>query len=185
MPARGPIPNRPTRSVASRRGGQAVGVLVIAVLAALIGWLAHTPGTRTVTRTVEQPPATIHQDTSTGALAAVAVALNEAASGPPHSGRGELNYSGDLLYRIKQYSSSSALIETWHFAIAAGNPLGVISDWSLTDVRAEWDGAEWRANGRMQTAVADATPPANGTTGQASRSFGALLSDFRRFPGAP
>lgn len=185
MPARGPIPNRPARSVASRSGARAVGVLLIAVLAALIGWLVHTPGTRTVTRTVKQQPATVHQDTPAGALAAVAAALNGAASGPPHSGHGELNYSGDLLYRIKQYSPSSAVIETWHFAIAAGNPLGVISDWSLTDVRARWDGTQWRANGRLQTVVADATPPANGTTGQASRSFGALLSDFRRFPGAP
>lgn len=187
MSGRGPIPNRPAHSGVSRRGGLAAGALVIAVVAGLIGWLAHThtPGTRTVTRTVQQSPASIHQDTRAGALAAVASALNGAASGPPHSGHGELNYSGDLLYRIKQYSSNAALIETWHFAIAAGNRLGVISDWSLTDVRAKWDGTEWRANGRMQTAVADATPPANGTTGQASRSFGALLSDFRRFPGAP
>ncbi|MGH3261030.1 MAG: hypothetical protein ACRDNS_03440, partial [Trebonia sp.] len=104
---------------------------------------------------------------------------------PPRTGHGELNYSGDLMYRVKQYSPNSAVIETWHFAIAAGNPLGVISDWSLSDVRATWDGAEWRADGRMQTKVADATPPANGTTGEASRAFGGLLSDFRRFSGAP
>lgn len=185
MAARGPVPNRPTRSVASRRGGQAVGVLVIALLAALAGWLAHSPSTRTVTRTVVQPPATVHQHTPAGAVAAAAVALNQAASGPPHNGHGELNYSGDLLYRVKAYSPDSAVIETWHFAIAAGNPLGVITNWSLTDVRAAWDRTEWRADGRTQTDVADATPPANGTTGAASRAFGALLSDFRRFPGAP
>jgi hypothetical protein len=186
MPAvRGPIPNRPQRRLALLAAGRRAATMAALLLAGLIGWSLHSPGTKTVIRTIQRPPATIYQDTPAGAVAAAARALNQAASGPPQSGHGELNYSGDLLYRVKQYSPSSAVIETWHFAIAAGNPLGVISDWSLSDVQAQWTGSEWRADGRMQTQVADATPPPNGTTGERSRAFGALLSDFRRFPGAP
>ena len=68
--ARGPIPNHPERRITPPISGRTAGTIALALVAALIGWLAHRPGTKTVTRTIEAPPATIYQHTQAGAVAA-------------------------------------------------------------------------------------------------------------------
>ena len=43
--ARGPIPNRPERRITPPVSGRTAGTIALVVLAALIGWLAHSAGT--------------------------------------------------------------------------------------------------------------------------------------------
>jgi hypothetical protein len=187
-----PVPNRPP-GLAVPRPPRRLGWLLalLAVLAAgVLGWVLH--GSRTVTRTrlVAQPPATIYQHTPAGAVAAVQGALAQIGSRPPirpargtTPGPGQVNSTWHLLYRVISYSPAQAVIQTWSFSLAAGYGY-TAQDWSLNDTGVTWRDGRWVSD-RQPTTVADATPPAMNTTGTRDQSFGALLSRFRRFPGAP
>ena len=119
--ARGPIPNRPERGIALPVSGRTVGTIALALVSALIGWLAHSPGTKTVTQTTEQPPATIYQHTQAGAVAAAEANLVHAETsclqgfercqspaayslGPDGGGL------WSLAYRIKAYTPATAVV---------------------------------------------------------------------------
>jgi hypothetical protein len=189
--ARGCIPNRPPRRIALPTAGRIAGVAVLALVAALIGWLAHSPGMKTMTRTVEQPPATIYQHTPGGAVAAVQTSLARIGSRPPirpargtTPGPGRINTTWNLLYRVLSYNPAQAVIQTWSFSLAVGYG-DTAQDWSLNDTGVTWRAGRWIAD-RQPTGVAEnVTPPAMDTTGARDHSFGTLLSGFRRFPGAP
>jgi hypothetical protein len=197
--ARGPIPNRPSRRIALWVGGRRAGAIAMALIAALIGWLAHTPATKTVTRTVEQQPATIYQDTPAGAVAAVQTffaqtAQQQAPPPAPRNGPGELTENWQLGWRMKSYTPSKAMVETWGVVFEGGFGTSGQS-WLFNDVPVTWQGGRWVAGGpptswssgrRLVTvSSAGATPPADSTQGQEDAAFGRLLWSLRRFPGAP
>lgn len=197
--ARGPIPNRRERRVALPVSGRVAVTIALALGAALIGWLAHSPGTDTVTHTIEQPPATIHQDTPAGAVAAVQTffaqtARQQAPPPAPRNGLGKLTENWQLGWRMDSYTPSKAMVETWGVVFEGGfGDSG--QSWLFNDVPVTWHGHRWVAGGpptswsggrRLVTvASAGATPPADSTRGQADAAFGRLLWSLRRFPGAP
>lgn len=188
--ARGPIPNRPTRAIPVRPGGRAAATLILLVLAALIGWLVHSPGTKTVARTIALSPATIYQHTPAGAvaaaqsyLAALAAAPTPAGSPFPPNGPGRTAGDWSLGWRMKAYSSAAATVETWGVEFQAGfGTTGVT--WALRDVEVRWSGREWQQTGNVLIAPC-CSPPPDGAAGAPDRTFGELLSSLRRFPGAP
>jgi hypothetical protein len=197
--ARGPIPNRPNRRTALSPGGRRAGAIVMALIAALIGWLAHSPGTKTVTRTVEQPPATIYEDTPAGAVAAVQVFYAQTAqqqSPPPApvNGPGKLTEGWQLGWRMNSYTAAKAMVETWGVVLEGG--FGTSGQtWVFNDVPVTWQGGRWLAGApptswshgrRLVTGFSTgATPPADNTHGYRDVTFGRLLWSLRRFPDAP
>ncbi|MGA2014739.1 MAG: hypothetical protein ABSH51_30015 [Solirubrobacteraceae bacterium] len=197
--ARGPIPNRPDRRIALSVGGRRAGAIVMALIAALIGWIAHTPGTKTVTHTIKQAPATIHQDTPAGAVAAVQAffartAEQQAPPPAPRNGPGKVTESWQLGWRMTSYTPLKATVETWGVVLEGGFGTSGQS-WLFNDVPLTWQGGRWVAGGpptswskgrRLVTvSSAGATPPADSSRGGEDVAFGRLLSSLRRFPGAP
>ena len=141
------------------------------VLAALIGWLAHSAGTKTVTHTIEQPPATIYQHTQAGAVAAAEANLVQAETsclqgyercqspaayslGPDGGGL------WSLAYRIKSYTPTAAVIEAWQVGVAAGGKGLSQLAWQLADVPVTWTGTKWRERGQVSTNPQRANTPA-------------------------
>lgn len=194
--ARGPIPNRPPRRIALPSAGRIAGVAVLALVAALIGWLAHSPATKTVTRTTVQPPATIYEHTPAGAVAAAEASLVQAETscleglercqspaayslGPDRGGL------WSLAYRVKSFTPTVAMIEAWQVGVAAGGNGRSQLAWQLADVPVRWTGTEWREDGQVSTNPSGPMPPANGTSGPASETFARQIAGFRRFAGAP
>ena len=193
---RGPIPNRPQRGIALPVRGRTVGTIALALVSALIGWLAHSPGTKTVTHTIEQPPATIYQHTQAGAVAAAEANLVHAETsclqgfercqspaayslGPDGGGL------WSLAYRIKAYTPATAVVEAWQVGVAAGGKGPSQLSWQLADVPLTWTGAKWREEGQVSTDPSGPTPPPNQTSGPASDAFARAIASFWRFPGAP
>jgi hypothetical protein len=174
-------------------------VAVIALLAAgMVGWTIGRAGgqgttTRTVTRSVTAavPPPSVYEHTPRGAVAAAQAFFYRRAITPqtgalavtnPHPG--QVGGDWQLLYRVKSYTPQAAMIETWGLELSYGFGSSSL-DWSFIDVDVGWDGVRWLGPGGLTITPASATPPPNGTSGVADRSFGALLSPFQRFPGAP
>jgi hypothetical protein len=194
--ARGPIPNRPPRRIALPTAGRIARAAALGLVVALIGWLAHSPGTKTVTRTVVQPPATIDQHTPAGAVAAAEASLVQAETsclrgyercqspasyslGPDGGGL------WSLAYRVKSYAPSAAIIEAWQVGVAAGGKGRSQLAWQLADVPVRWTGTEWREDGQVSTNPTGPMPPPNGTSGPAAETFAREIASFRRFAGAP
>jgi hypothetical protein len=194
--ARGPIPNRPERRITLPVGGRTAGTIALVVLAALIGWFAHSAGTKTVTHTIEQPPATIYQHTQAGAVAAAQANLMQAETsclqgyercqspaayslGPDGGGL------WSLAYRIKSYTPTAAVIEAWQVGVAAGGKGVSQLAWQLADVPVTWTGTKWRERGQVSTNPSGPIPTPNGTSGSASETFAREIANFRRFAGAP
>lgn len=192
--ARGPIPNHPERRITPPVSGRTAGTIALVVLAALIGWLAHTAATKTVTR--EQPPATIYQHTQAGAVAAAQANLVQAETsclqgyercqspaayslGPDGGGL------WSLAYRIKSYTPAAAVIEAWQVGVAAGGEGLSQLAWQLAAVPVTWTGTKWRERGQVSTNPSGPIPPPNGTSGSASETFAREIANFRRFAGAP
>lgn len=193
----GPIPNRPARGTAWLARGRTVATLILLVLAALIGWLVHSPGTKTVTRTIAPPPATIYKHNQAGAVAAAEANLVQAETsclkgyercqspsayslGPDGGGL------WSLAYRVKSYSPTSAVIEAWQFGVDAGGG-GASSRlaWGLADVPVKWTGTEWRQEGQVSQTASGPTPPPDQTSGLRTQAFARTIASFWRFPGAP
>lgn len=199
MPARGPIPNRPERRLTPPARTRTAVTVALVLIAAVIGWLIRGPSTKTVTRTVQQPPATINQDTPAGAVAAVQVffAKTERQQSPPPAPvnrPGKLASEWQLGWRMKSFTTSKAVVETWGVALQGG--FGKSGQtWLFNDVPVFWQGGRWVAGspptswsaGRRLTTVISrgATPPADNTPGPADTAFGQLLWSLKRFPGAP
>jgi hypothetical protein len=194
--ARGPIPNRPERRITLPVSGRTAGTIALVLLAGLIGWLLHNPGTKTVARTVEQPPATIYQHTQAGAVAAAQANLVQAETsclpgyercqspaayslGPDGGGL------WSLAYRIKSYTPATAVVEAWQVGMAAGGKGPSQLSWQLADVPVTWTGAKWREEGQVSTDPSGPTPSPNQTSGPASDAFARAIASFWRFPGAP
>lgn len=187
-----PVPNR-RPGLAVPRPPRRLGwiLALLAVLAAgVLGWVLH--GSRTVTRTrlIPQPPASVYQHTPAGAVAAVQAVLAQIGGRPPvrpargtTPGPGQVNTNWNLLYRVKRYTPAQAVIQTWAFSLAVGYGY-TLQDWSFTDTSVKWRGGRWILDGQP-TIVAEGAPPPMNTTGARDQLFGALLSRFRRFPGAP
>jgi hypothetical protein len=197
--ARGPIPNHPERRIAVPAGSRAAGTIALALIAALIGWLVHTPGTETVTRTVPNLPATIYQDTPAGAIAAVQTYFSQTEQqqplppAPPNR-PGKMGEEWQLRWRMQSYTPSKALVQTWGVAFEGG--FGSSGQtWAFNDVPVSWQGGRWFAgepptswsNGRRLVTIDphSATPPADNTQGAEDAAFGRLLWTLRRFPSAP
>jgi hypothetical protein len=194
---RGPIPNRPPRRIVLPRAGRIARVAVLAVVAALIGWLAHSAGTKTVTRTVVQPPAAVYQHTRAGAVAAAEASLVQAETiclrglercqspaayslGPDGGGL------WSLAYRVKSYTSTAAVIEAWQLGIDAGGGLAPSRlAWGLAYVPVTWTGAWWRQQGQVSQAASGPTPPPDQTSGPEAKAFAGQIARYWRFPGAP
>jgi hypothetical protein len=199
MTARGPIPNRPERRIALPVSGRTAGTIALVLLAGLIGWLLHNPGTKTVTRMVERPPATVDQDTLAGAVAAVQAffAQTEREQSPPPAPVNRPGRTGgewQLGWRMKSYTPSKAIVETWGVAFQGG--FGTSGQtWLWNDVPVTWQRGQWVAgaaptswsHGRRLVTVfsTGATPPADNTHGWQDAAFGRMLWSLRRFPGAP
>jgi hypothetical protein len=199
MTAGGPIPNRPERRITLPPGGRAARTVAIALVAVLIGWLAHSPGTKTVTRTMQKPPATIYQDTQAGAVAAVQAYFVQEEQLPstapfPRNRRGMVAGDWELGWRMLSYTASKAVVEAWGVEFQGG--FGTSGQtWSFTDVPVTRQGGRWIAGGtptswsqghRLVTINPNgATPPADNTQGGEDVAFGRLLWSLRRFPGAP
>jgi hypothetical protein len=194
--ARGPIPNRPEHRITPPVSGRTAGTIALVVLAALIGWLAHRPGTKTVTRTVQQPPATIYQHTQAGAVAAAQANLVQAETSClqgyercqlPAAYSLEPDGGGlwSLAYRIKSYTPVIGVVEAWQVGVAAGGKGPSQVSWQLADVPVTWTGAKWREEGQVSTDPSGPTPPPNQTSGPASDAFARAIASFWRFPGAP
>jgi hypothetical protein len=197
--AGGPIPNRPERRIAVPTGGRAARTVALALIAALIGWLVHTNGTETVTRTVQKPPATIYQDTRAGAIAAVQTYFSQAerqqpAPPAPRNRPGETGGEWQLGWRMQSYTSSEATVQTWGVAFEGGYGTSG-QTWAFNDVPVTWQGGRWVA-GEPPTSWSDgrrlvtidphgAMPPTDNTQGAEDAAFGRLLWSLRRFPGAP
>ncbi len=194
--ARGPIPNRPERGVALLVSGRTAGTIALVVLAALVGWLAHTPATKTVTHTIEQPPATIYQHTQAGAVAAAQTNLVQAETsclqgyercqspaayslGPDGGGL------WSLAYRIKAYTPTAAVIEAWQLQIRAARMGPSTLAWELADVPVAWTGTKWRQQGQVSQASSGPTPPPDQTSGAGAEAFVGDIASFWRFAGAP
>jgi hypothetical protein len=194
--ARGPIPNRHERRLALPAGGRRAGMVALALIAALIGWLAHSPGTKTVTHTIEQPPATIYQHTQAGAVAAAEANLVHAETsclqgfercqspsayslGPDGGGL------WSLAYRIKAYTPTAAVIEAWQLQIRAARIGASTLAWELADVPVTWTGTQWRHQGQVSQAASGPTPPPDQTREARAEAFVANITSFWRFPGAP
>lgn len=192
--ARGPIPNRPERRITPPVSGRTAGTIALVVLAALIGWLAHTPATKTVTR--EQPPATIYQHTKAGALVAAQANLVQAETsclrgyercqspaayslGPDGGGL------WSLAYRIKRYTPTRAVVEAWQLQIRAARMGPSTLTWELADVPVTWTGGQWRQEGQVSQAASGPTPPPDQTSGARAAAFVGEIASFWRFPGAP
>lgn len=187
---RGPIPNRPARAAASWARGRTAATLILLVTAASIGWLAHSPGTKTVTRTIAPPLPTIYEHSPAGAVAvaqgyfaAQAAAPTPARSPFPADGPGRTAGDWSLGWRMKAYSPAAATVETWGVEFQAGfGTTGVT--WALRDVDVHWSGREWQQTGNVLITPC-CSPPPDGAAGARDRIFGQLLSSLRRFPGAP
>jgi hypothetical protein len=192
--ARGPIPNRPERRITPPVSGRTAGTIALVVLAALIGWLAHSPATKTVTR--EQPPATIYQHTQAGAVAAAQANLVQAETsclqgyercqspaayslGPDGGGL------WSLAYRIKAYTPTAAVIEAWQLQIRAARTGPSTLAWELADVPVMWTGTQWRQQGQVSQAASGPTPPPDQTSGARAETFVGEIASFWRFAGAP
>ena len=194
--ARGPIPNRPPRRIALPTAGRIARAAALALVAALIGWLAHSPATRTVTRTTVQPPTTIYEHTPAGAVAAAEANLVHAETsclrgfercqspaayslGPDGGGL------WSLAYRIKSFTPTVAVIEAWQLQIRAA-PLGPSTlAWGVADVPVTWTGTRWRQQGQVSQGASGPTPPADETSGSEATAFAGEIAGFRRFAGAP
>ena len=194
--ARGAIPDRPERRMTLPVSGRTAGTIALVLLAGLIGWLLHNPGTKTVTRMVQQPPATIYQHTQAGAVTAAEANLVHAETsclqgfercqspaayslGPDGGGL------WSLAYRIKAYTPATAVVEAWQVGVAVGGKGPSQLSWQLADVPVTWMGAKWREEGQVSTDPSGPTPPPNQTSGPASDAFARAIAGFRRFPGAP
>ena len=198
--ARGPIPNRPERGVPLPVSGRTAGTialaLALALVAALVGWLAHSPGTKTVSHTIEQPPATIYQHTPAGAVAAAEASLVHAETsclqgfercqspaayslGPDGGGL------WSLAYRIKAYTPTAAVIEAWQLQIRAARMGPSTLAWELADVPVTWTGTQWRQQGQVSQAASGPTPPPDQTSGAGAEAFVSDIASFWRFAGAP
>jgi hypothetical protein len=194
--ARGPIPNRPPRQIGLPTAGRIARVAVLALAAGLIGWLAHSPGTTTVTRTVAQPPAAIYQHTPAGAVAAAEASLVQAETsclrgfercqspaayslGPDRGGL------WSLAYRVKSFTPAVAVIEAWQLQIRAARVGLSTLVWELADVPVSWTGTRWQQRGQVSQAVSGPTPPPDQTGAAEAKAFAGEIAGFRRFAGAP
>ena len=164
-------------------------------LQTLIGWLAHKAGTKTVTHTVQQPPATIYQHTQAGAVAAAQANLVQAETsclqgyercqspaayslGPDGGGL------WSLAYRIKAYTPTGAVVEAWQLQIRAARMGPLTLTWELADVPVTWTGTQWRQEGQVSQAASGPTPPPDQTSGARAAAFVGEIASFWRFPGA-
>jgi hypothetical protein len=194
--ARGPVPNRPERRLALPAGGRRAGMVALVLIATVIGWLAHSAGTRTVTRTVERPPATIYQHTQAGAVAAAQANLVQAETsclrgyercqspaayslGPDGGGL------WSLAYRIKRYTPTRAVVEAWQLQIRAARMGPSTLTWELADVPVTWTGTQWRQEGQVSQVASGPTPPPDQTSGARAEAFMGDIASFWRFAGAP
>lgn len=188
--ARGPIPKRPARAITSWPLGRVATTLILVAVAGLIGWLVHSPGTKTVTRAIPLPPATIRERTPAGAVAAAQSYLASLAAAPtpagspfPANGPGRTAGDWSLGWRMKTYSPAAATVETWGVEFQAGFGTAGVT-WALRDVEVHWSGSAWQQTGNVLITPC-CSPPPDGSVGPADRTFGQLLSSLRRFPGAP
>jgi hypothetical protein len=170
--------------------GRRAATLILLVLAVLIGWLVHSPETKTVTRTVARPPATIYQHTPAGAVAAAQSYLATLAASPtparssfPANGPGKTAGDWSLGWRMKAYSPAAARVETWGVEFQAGFGTAGVT-WALRDVEVRWSGREWQQTGDVVITPC-CSPPPDGAVGAPDTTFGQLLSSLKRFPGAP
>jgi len=194
--ARGPVPNRPERRITLPLRGRTASTIVLVTLAALIGWLLHNPGTKTVTRRIEQPPATVYQHTQAGAVAAAQANLVEAEtsclqgyercqSPAAYSLAPDGGGLWSLAYRIKSYSPAAAVVEAWQLQIRAARRGSSTLTWELADVPVTWTGMQWRQEGQVSQAASGPSPPPDQTSGARAAAFVGEIASFWRFPGAP
>ena len=186
-----------------RRGWPAaISALTALLVAGLIGWAIGNAGesgarTRTVTHTVTTAmvPSSVYEHTRAGAVAAAEANLVQAETscvgGGPCQAPAAYSLGPDggglwsLAYRIKSYSTSGAVVETWQLGIAAGESGPSQLAWQLADVPVTWTGSRWRQSGQVSTNPSGPAPPPNGSTAASSEAFARTIAAFWRFPGAP
>jgi hypothetical protein len=152
-----------------------------------------------VSRTIERPLSTIYLDSPAGAVAAVQTLFAEQDQRQPPppapvNRPGRVDGEWQLGWRMKSYTPSEAMVETWGVAFEGG--FGTSGQtWVFNDVPVTWRGGRWVAGApptsyshgwRLGTIIPQgAAPPADNTQGAEDVAFGRLLWSLRRFPGAP